>query len=213
MKIDLARQPGDAMTETSPRERILEAGAVLFRRQGAAATGLKEIVRESGAPWGSVYHYFPDGKEQLIAESLLRSGERYAALMARAFAGADSPAAGVRRYFSAAADTLVRSEFADGCPVATVALESANANERIRAACTEVFDTWQRTIADALHGFGIPRESAQDLANQFLVALEGALMLSRAHRDDTILRRAGETVAAAVAVSAARRAGSRRRAT
>jgi AcrR family transcriptional regulator len=182
----------------STRDRILDTSAGLFRRQGAAATGLKEIVRESQAPWGSIYHYFPEGKEQLIAESLARTGERYAELMEGAFLGADSPAVGVLRYFNAAADNLVRSQFADGCPIGTVALEAANANERIRLVCTEVFATWQRTVADALSRAGIPWEQARDLANQFLVALEGALILSRAQRDETVLRRAGQVVAAAV---------------
>ncbi|HKN40453.1 MAG TPA: TetR/AcrR family transcriptional regulator [Acidimicrobiia bacterium] len=201
-----------AVDETMPtRERILDASAGLFRRQGAAATGLKEIVRESRAPWGSLYHYFPDGKEQLIAESLLRTGERYARLMERAFAGADPPSAGVLRYFNAAADNLARSDFADGCPVGTVALEAANASERIRLVCADVFATWQQVVADALSGSGIPRERALDLATQFLVSLEGALILSRAQRDEAVMRRAGEMVAAAVDAECSRRPGRSRR--
>jgi len=201
------------MDEKMPtRERILDASAGLFRRQGAAATGLKEIVRESRAPWGSLYHYFPEGKEQLIAESLLRTGQRYARLMERALAGADPPSAGVLRYFNAAADNLARSDFADGCPVGTVALETANASERIRRVCAEVFGTWQQVVADALTGAGIPRERAVDLATQFLVGLEGALILSRAQRDEAVLRRAGEVVAAAVDAECSRRPGRSRQA-
>jgi len=211
MTIDL-QERGEglvAVNEEMPtRERILDASAGLFRRQGAAATGLKEIVRESRAPWGSLYHYFPEGKEQLIAESLLRTGERYARLMERALAGADPPSAGVLRYFNAAADNLARSDFADGCPVGTVALETANASERIRRVCARVFGTWQQVVADALTGSGIPWERAADLATQFLVTLEGALILSRAQRDEAVLRRAGEVIAAAV--DAALSADSRR---
>jgi TetR/AcrR family transcriptional regulator, lmrAB and yxaGH operons repressor len=216
MEIDLARQTRGqrefvAMTDRpSTRDRILDTSAGLFRRQGASGTGLKEIVRESGAPWGSLYHYFPEGKEQLIAESLRRTGERYARAMQRALAGADPPSAGVLRYFNAAADNLVRSDFADGCPVGTVALEAANSSERIRTTCVEVFATWRRVIAEALSGAGIPPEGATDLANQFLMALEGGLILSRVERDPSPLRRAGEVVA--TAVDAARpRPGTRRR--
>lgn len=64
--------------------------------------------------------------------------------------------AGVRRYFNAAADNLARSGFADGCPVGTVALETANASERIRGVCLDVFATWEQVIADALANSGIP---------------------------------------------------------
>jgi AcrR family transcriptional regulator len=182
----------------SPRERVLETSAALFRRQGATSTGLKEIVRESGTPWGSVYHYFPDGKDQLIAESLRRTGERYAELMERAFIGVRSPGAGIRRYFNAAADNLTRSEFADGCPVGTVALEIASNNEQLRHVCAEILQNWQQVVADALTKFGIPPRPARELGEQFVTALEGALVLSRAYQDDAILRRAGNVVAAAV---------------
>jgi AcrR family transcriptional regulator len=201
------------VNETVPtRERILDASAGLFRRQGAAGTGLKAIVRESRAPWGSLYHYFPEGKEQLVAESLLRTGERYARLMERALVDADPPSSGVLRYFNAAADNLAGSDFADGCPVGTVALETANASERLRLVCAEVFATWQRVVADALAGSGIPQAKALDLAAQFLVALEGALILSRAQRDEGVLRRAGEVVAAAVDAEFSRRPRRSRRA-
>jgi AcrR family transcriptional regulator len=198
-------------TQPSTRERILDTSAELLRRQGAAATGLKEIVRESGAPWGSLYHYFPAGKEQLVAEALLRTGERFGRAMERAFAGVESPAAGVRRYFNAAADNLARSDFAAGCPVGTVALEESNASERLRAVCVDVFAGWQHVVADALAGFGIPGGPASEFAEQFLVSLEGALILSRARRDEGCLRRAGEVVAAAVEAAVPRTGRSSKR--
>jgi len=195
------------------RERILQASESLFRRQGAAATGLKELVRESRAPWGSLYHYFPQGKDQLIAESLRRTGERYAELMTRALAGADSPSAGVVRYFTAAADNLVASGFAEGCPIGTVALESASSNEQIRQVCADVFQTWRHAVADGLAASEIPEERAADLADQFLVGLEGGLVLSRARHDAAPLRRAGEIVAAAIDAEHARRPGRPRKGT
>ena len=58
---------------TSTRERILYATAELFRRRGYAGTGLKQIVAEANAPFGSLYHHFPAGKQQL-AEEVIRVG-------------------------------------------------------------------------------------------------------------------------------------------
>ena len=49
------------------RDRIVDASAELFRRQGYNATGVKQIVTEAQAPFGSLYHFFPGGKEQLAA--------------------------------------------------------------------------------------------------------------------------------------------------
>ena len=58
---------------TPPRHRgaIVRAAATLFRRNGYAATGINEIAEVSGAPKGSLYHYFPNGKDE-IAEAAVR---------------------------------------------------------------------------------------------------------------------------------------------
>ena len=60
-----------------PRHRraIVETAVRLFRKQGYAATGLNQIVEESGAPKGSLYHYFPDGKLAIAAEAVRLAGE------------------------------------------------------------------------------------------------------------------------------------------
>ena len=50
------------------RERIVEAGAMLFRRQGWSGTGMKQIAAAAAAPFGSIYHFFPGGKDELSAE-------------------------------------------------------------------------------------------------------------------------------------------------
>src|SRR5450756_655642 len=64
---------GACEMSTPPRHRgaIVRAAATLFRRNGFAATGINEIIEVSGAPKGSLYHYFPGGKDQ-IAEAAVR---------------------------------------------------------------------------------------------------------------------------------------------
>lgn len=190
--------------DLSTRDRIVEASTALFRSQGAVGTGLKQITNASGAPWGSLYHYFPDGKDQLIAEAIRRAGDHYAEAMRKAFAKSDTPAAAVRRYFEAAARNLTNSDFADGCPIGTVTLEVASTNDALRAVCAEVFAMLARTVADGLEAAGIDRESSRQFADQFLVGLEGALVLSRARRDAAPLRHAGALLAAAVEAATAK---------
>ena len=70
------------------RERILESSAELFRRQGYVGTGVKQIVAEAGAPFGSLYHFFPGGKEELGAETIRRAGRLYGLLLGE-YAGPD----------------------------------------------------------------------------------------------------------------------------
>src|SRR3984885_1576613 len=101
------------------RERIVYASAELFRRQGYAGTGLKQIARKARAPFGSVYHFFPDGKEQL-ADDVLRAGGRFFLAFYEAIADAapDLPTA-VVNFFAGSAHALEATDYADACPIAT----------------------------------------------------------------------------------------------
>ena len=128
---------------TDTRDRIVASTAELLRNQGYAATGIKQIVERAGAPFGSIYHHFPGGKQQVSAEAIRRSGAEYAGVLPLAFAEAPDLIGGIRRYFELAAEHLEESDFADACPIATVALEVASTNEPLREATADVFTSWQ----------------------------------------------------------------------
>src|SRR5450631_2903577 len=89
-----ASEAHDMATDT--RERIITASAELFRRQGYAGTGVKQIVAEAQAPFGSIYHHFPGGKEQIGAETILASGAIYGLLIEAVIDPAPDVASGVR---------------------------------------------------------------------------------------------------------------------
>jgi AcrR family transcriptional regulator len=181
------------------RERILDAGAGLFRRQGYEGTALKEIVSEGGAPWGSLYHFFPGGKEELGVLALRRSGERYRRLIEMVLERAPDPAHALRQFFDLSAQALETSDYADGCPVATVALEAANTTEALRRVCAEVFESWLTTLAGALAEAGIDSDTASRLALFGLSAFEGAITLSRTLRSTGPLVASAGIVAGVVA--------------
>jgi AcrR family transcriptional regulator len=177
---------------------MLDAGADLFRRQGYEGTALKEIVGEGGAPWGSLYHFFPGGKQELGVAALRRSGERYRRLIELVFEGAENPSAALRQFFSLSAQALESSDYADGCPVATVALETANTTEALRQVCAEVFGSWLATLARFLSEAGIEAVAAHALALFGLSTFEGAITLSRTIRSTEPLTASGEIVARVV---------------
>ena len=181
------------------RERILDAGAGLFRRQGYEGTALKEIVSEGGAPWGSLYHFFPGGKKELGVLALRRSGERYRRLIELVFERASDPAHALRQFFDLSAQALEASDYADGCPVATVALEAANTTEVLRQVCAQAFESWLSTLSGALAEAGIDPVTANGLALFGLSAFEGAITLSRALRSTGPLAASAEIVAGVVA--------------
>ena len=183
---------------SSTRERIVEASAELFRRQGYSATGVKQIVTAAEAPFGSLYHFFPGGKEQLGAEAIRTSGAIYALLIPAVFDPAPDVVTAVRDFFAGAAQHLVETDYADACPIATVALEVSSSSETMREACTEVFESWIAAGAERFQAAGISSATARELTVAMLAALEGAFVLARALRSTGPLDVAGELAARAV---------------
>jgi AcrR family transcriptional regulator len=184
---------------SSTRDRIVETSAELFRSQGYNATGVKQIVTAAQAPFGSLYHFFPGGKEQLAAEAILVSGALYEQLIPAVLDPAPDPVTGVRDFFAGAAQHLVDTDYADACPIATVALEVSSVSEPMREACAQVFESWIEAGASRLRDAGVDPDRARELTIAMLAALEGAFVLARATRSTEPLRIAGEAVANEVA--------------
>ncbi len=197
---------------SATRERILDTSSELFRRQGFTGTGVKQIVAEASAPFGSLYHFFPRGKEQLGDEVIRRSGALYGQLLDAFFPPGADPVSATLQFFAGAAQTLRDSDFADACPIATVALEVSSTSEPMRRACADVFDEWIEKATARLVQAGLPRGRSRKLAVSMIASLEGAFVLCRALRSTEPLEVAGAATAADVRdAMAAARARRRRR--
>lgn len=185
----------------------MQHSAELFRRQGFAATGVKQIVAEASAPFGSIYHFFPGGKEQLGEEVIRHSGAIYGQLIDAFFEPGGDPVAATRAFFAAAAVAVRESDYADACPIATVALEVSSTNEPMRQACADVFDGWVEDATRRLVECGLSRKRARALAFSMIAALEGAFVLARALRSTEPIEAAGASMTAEVreAVAAQRK--------
>lgn len=181
-------------TPPDTRTRIREGAAALFRRNGYSATGLKRISAESGAPFGSIYHFFPGGKEQLAEDAIRTSGPEYMHMMLAMLDSVPDPLESLENAFLVAAENLAATDYADACPIATLALEVASTNEALRVATAEVFDEWV-TASTEWFGRWIPdREVARSLAYSMIMILEGAFVLSRAARDPEPMQTAGRSM-------------------
>jgi AcrR family transcriptional regulator len=179
------------------RERIVEQSAELFRLQGYNATGVKQIVEAAQAPFGSLYHFFPGGKEQLGAEAIRVSGALYEELIPAVLDPAPDPITGIRNFFAGAAAHLEETEYADACPIATVALEVSSSSETMREACADVFESWIAAGSGRFLAAGASPEKARELTIAMICALEGAFVLGRALRSTAPLEIAGELMARA----------------
>lgn len=181
---------------TSTRDRLIESTAELFRRQGYTATGVKQITDAASAPFGSMYHHFPDGKEDLGAHTIRWSGAMYGHLIDLIFGAQADVVAATRTFFEAAADTVRDTDFTDACPIATVALEVASTSEPLREAAADVFESWLATLDHYLEAGGI--REPRPVSVSLFALLEGGFLLARATRDDAHVRTAGRSAAALV---------------
>src|SRR5436189_4406257 len=102
---------------TPTKDRILDVTAELFRRYGYAGTGLKQIVAEAEAPFGSLYHHFPGGKQQLADEVIRGGGAFFQALVTAVYDAEATPEDSVRAVFRGAGETLRATDFQDACPI------------------------------------------------------------------------------------------------
>lgn len=197
-------QPG----ETSKVKMIL-ATLDLLRGSGLAGAGINPIVEASGAPKGSVYHFFPAGKHQLVTAAL-KEAERAVGQGFRSIFDHSAPLSEkVRALFSATGTRLEESQFTRGCPVAAVTLDIDEESEELRTVCRDVFATWCEIIAAGLDD--VPATQRRDVAQLILAALEGALILARAQATKDPLLQTGDLLASTLTSTFARKRNARGR--
>jgi AcrR family transcriptional regulator len=183
---------------TDTRERILGASGELFRRQGYAATGLKAILAASDAPYGSLYHFFPGGKEELGVAALRHGGGFYRVLVESYFTEGADVVDATRRFFEDAAVVVRDHDYADACPIATVALEVASTNEPMREAAAEAFESWLDVLVRRFAEAGMTTGVAREVAVELFCAIEGAFLHSRTTRTTEAIEVVGRASTARV---------------
>ncbi len=166
----------------SKREQIIETTCQLMETQGYHATGLNQILAESGAPKGSLYYYFPEGKEELGVEAIERSGRLIEMRIRQMMSDIDDPVTAVTGFITALAGQVDASGYMAGGPITAIAVESASTNDRLREACHTAYVSWQEAFAERLVAGGFGEERSRRLAGVIVSALEGGIILSRSQR-------------------------------
>jgi len=176
------------------RERMLEAAETLLRERGLAGAGIQHVVARSGAPIGSVYHFFPGGKTQLVAEALQIHGEKARALFQRMLEDNATPLPErFRTLFRTAASGFDRAGANKGCAIGTVALDLDARQEVLRKLCRDAFDGWIASIARELPWSD--EAVRRSFAEMVVASLEGAFILSRARQSGAPFITVGEWLA------------------
>jgi TetR/AcrR family transcriptional regulator, lmrAB and yxaGH operons repressor len=160
------------------RDRMVEGAVVLLASKGLQATSFAEVIELTGAPRGSLYHHFPNGKDQLVGAAIDLAGDRAIALLDQ-WTGA-TPADITDNFLRIWHTILSRTAFGAGCAVLAVTV-ATDSPELLNHAAT-IFRAWRVRLAELLEAGGMAPQEAARFAATLVAASEGAVVLSRAEQ-------------------------------
>ncbi|HLY28566.1 MAG TPA: TetR/AcrR family transcriptional regulator [Aggregatilineales bacterium] len=160
------------------KEQMIEGAIRLLATKGLQATSFSEVLALTGAPRGSIYHHFPNGKNQLIAAALDLTSDRTLQLIETK--RGESARAITEFFLDLWRKLLVYSEFQAGCSVLAVTI--ATDSDELRQKAASIFDEWQKKLADLYIAAGVDAETAAEFSFELISASEGAVVLARAQK-------------------------------
>ncbi|MEM7766396.1 MAG: helix-turn-helix domain-containing protein [Pseudomonadota bacterium] len=179
--------------ERTTRDRLVETAAYLFHRRGFHGVGLSEILKLAKAPKGVLYHHFPGGKPELAEAAIAFAADVFAAQIEAAGAACQCRGQFIEALGGLTVDDLEATQFKAGCPLATIALETAPDDQRLSQACRQGFDLWIGVIAGHLGRLGSAAPERE--AELVLASLEGAMAIARTRKDARIVLDAAKALA------------------
>lgn len=158
---------------------MVEAAVDSLRHRGVAGMSFTDVLEASGAARGAIYHHFPGGKTELVAEAATRNGQDICGFLATLPAG--SPLEVTEAFLAAVRPVLLASaSTGSGCAVAALTIGTGQSSARLRQIARRTFDSWTHTLTERLTTAGLPASEAADLATTLITLLEGAHVLCRA---------------------------------
>lgn len=174
---------------TDSRARMVRSAASLIRTRGVSATSLSDVLADSGAPRGSIYHHFPNGKAQLAGDAIEWTSERVLARQRACHATTAEDVLGC--FVDMWRQVVLASGGTAGCVVAGVAIDTVASEPGLIDVVRETFRSWMEVLVEQLRAVGVPRPRAAAIALSTVAGMEGALILCRAEGSSAPL----ETVA------------------
>ncbi|WP_096437431.1 TetR/AcrR family transcriptional regulator [Alteribacter populi] len=170
------------------REEMIKTTALLLQTKGYFGTGLNDIIKESGAPKGSIYYHFPNGKEQLALEAIEWTKKNVTKFIKDKLTQYEDPVEAIQEYILDSAERFEKENYFQGVPITAIVLETSSTSEMLRDACRNVFEAWHKVIADKLLINGFEKEVAFELAMTVNVMIQGALVICLTRKDASALR-------------------------
>lgn len=179
--------------KNNSKNLLIETASRLFRLRGYYGVGLKDILEESGIPKGSLYHYFPQGKEQLAIAAINHTREIVINDIQALFAEIEDPIIAFQTHLEHLSKIIISSDNI-GFPIGTIAGETHSTSEPIRLACQLAFQEWQAIYMQKLLQSGYDKERATNLGITVNLMIEGAILLSLTNKSNRPLEVAKQQI-------------------
>lgn len=170
------------------RTYIIEIATKLFQKKGYMSVGLNEILQTCNISKGALYHYFPEGKEQLLITCLETLSQMISEDMEQIFHSSTS----TRNALQSLLHKLIRSYDNEGTiagyTFTSIVSEMGAVSENIRLACVRLYENIEHIIASKLEQEGLSSEAAANEASLIVSTIEGGIMLSLTKRSSRPLR-------------------------
>jgi len=161
---------------------MIEGAIESLRIHGASATSVDRVLAGTGAPRGSVYHHFPGGRTQLIADALTAAGGSMSEFI-ETITRDNDPMVALDMFVALWRHTLIDSDYRAGCPIFAVAVETNDDAPEFATAAAAIFARWNTALTDLLVRHGLDPARARRMATLTIAAVEGAIALCRVERD------------------------------
>jgi TetR/AcrR family transcriptional repressor of lmrAB and yxaGH operons len=160
------------------RSRMVESAAVLIATKGIAATSLTDVLEASGAPRGSIYHHFPNGKRELARDAMRWTQAQVLSYQSQCSSA--TPAGVIDHFVDLFRQSMISSKCRAGCPVAGVLVDTYSEEDGLMRIGRESFRAWIASLTGQFRARGVTSKEARSLALTTVASVEGAIILCRA---------------------------------
>ena len=180
--------------KVKPKDVLIETASRLFRVRGYCGVGLNDIIEESGVPKGSLYYYFPKGKEQLATAAINNTKRLVMEDIQKNFAGVSNPIDAFQAYVYELSRVFGQGGTPLGSPIGTIAGEKHSTSEPIRLACEATFKSWQSIYTEKFLEAGYTEQQSTSLATVFHALTEGGILLALTMKTGKPLEKIAEQI-------------------
>ena len=168
------------------RENIILTTVQNVWKKGYAATSVQEIIKAANAPKGSVYYYFPKGKDEIFLEAL----DKINSSVKKEFRNISSKDYDLETFLTTVFELFItkgRICKGNGFSVTLLALETLEISPIISEKCSDLIENWRFLLADSLFDKNVPEDLCNPISEWLFTSIQGAICASELHNDSSFL--------------------------